>query len=31
MICEDCEGTGNAIDMPCNICKGTGEIEDELD
>ena len=31
MKCKDCEGTGNAIEMPCNKCKGTGEIEDELD
>ena len=30
MKCEDCDGTGNAIEMPCNKCKGTGEIKDEV-
>jgi len=28
MICEVCEGTGYAIDMPCTECGGTGNETD---
>ena len=30
MKCKDCNGTGYSINMPCNKCRGTGEIEDEV-
>tara|TARA_Y100000593_G_scaffold17268_1_gene34551 strand:+ start:24144 stop:24467 length:324 start_codon:yes stop_codon:yes gene_type:complete len=29
--CNDCDGTGQSINMPCNECSGTGEIDNELD
>jgi len=28
MKCKFCDGTGNAIEMPCPECKGKGEIEE---
>jgi len=27
MRCKACDGTGYCIDMPCDKCKGIGEIE----